>query len=180
MVKHSVVIVLAGILVLLALPAGAAGAKWIEDGELFKVATVLMCVPLEHPGYGMTAQELPMKDDLKTGEPYPMGDRMVFPLCNLDLFQIDSDEQVPVQARPDDLSGLQIIVILPDAYAKKLTKGRIGDIKGLAFWDPAAHMWVPLEILAKEGAVSPSKRTKAGIWFEVYHWPLGDRVIGCW
>jgi hypothetical protein len=170
--------------ILLALPAFGSGVPDKpnpQENQKYSTVTVLSRLPLPEPDFGLVAQQLPMKPTFKSGEPVPVpGFDAVYPLLNLDVFLVVKGQPTQLVAKKADESELAVVVVIPEIYVRRITHNQLERIKGLAFWDEKGKRWIALDEFVKDGEVSPLATGPGYVSFEIYRWPIGDRMIGCW
>jgi hypothetical protein len=170
------------LVVVMTLPAFGSGVPDKPDPqeyEKYSTVTVLSRLPLPEPEYGMVAQQVPMKPGFVAGTPDPLHGKTVYPLLNLDVFLIVKGKPTQLAAEKVEGMKLAVTVVIPDSFVKKITNGAIPRIKGLMFWDEHEQQWIPFEEFEKDKEVSPLVAGPGYVSFEIYKWPVGDRMIGC-
>ncbi|OHD74297.1 MAG: hypothetical protein A2177_09910 [Spirochaetes bacterium RBG_13_68_11] len=174
-------IVLAIILVLPAFGSGVPDKPNPQEYVKYSTVTVLSRLPLPEPEFGMVVQQLPMKPQFRLGEPFPVpGSKPVYPLLNLDVFLVVKGKPTQLMAKKSEDSDLAVVVVIPEIYVKRITHNILDRITDIFFWDEHSKQWIPFDEFVKNGEVSPLVAGPGFVSFEIYRWPLGDRMIGCW
>jgi hypothetical protein len=172
------------LLIVLAIPSFGSGVPDKpnpQEYEKYSTVTLLSRLPLPEPEYGMIAQQLPMKAGFKAGEPVPVqGSKTIYPLLNLDVYLTVKGKPTQLVAKKAGESDLAVVVVIPDTYAKRITNTVVNHISGIMFWNEPDKRWIPLDEYVKNGEVSPLVTGTRYVSFEIYRWPVGDRMIGCW
>lgn len=168
---------------ILAIPAFGSGVPDKPNPlefEKYSTVTVLSRLPLPEQEFGMVAQQLPMKPGFTAGVPVPLeGSKKVYPLLNLDVFLVVKGKPTELHAEEAEEMKLAVTVVIPDSFTKRITSGALSRVSDLLFWDEQDKRWIPFEEYVKDKEVSPLIRGPGYLSFEIYSWPLGDRMIGC-
>lgn len=167
--------------VVLAFPAFGSGAPDGPDPKEFgkySTVTVLSRLPLPEPEFGLVTQQLPMKPGFAAGVPILVQGKKLYPLLNLDVFLIIKGKPTQIMAEQADKMKLAVVVVIPISYARRITGVDFTRINGLMFWEDTKTQWVPFEEYVKDNEVSPLNSGPGWVSFEIYRWPIGDRMIG--
>jgi hypothetical protein len=151
-----------------------------QEYEKYSTVTVLSRLPLPEPEFGLVTQQSPMKPGFKVGSPVPAQGKSVYPLLNLDVFLLVKGKPTQVVAEKAEKMNRAIIVVIPDFFIKRITDGALAHVTGLMFWDEPKRQWISFDEYVKDKEVSPLVAGPGYVSFEIYQWPVGDRLIGCW
>jgi len=173
-----IVIVLAIGMALPAFGSGVPDKPNPQEYEKYSSVTVLTRLPLPEPEFGMVTQQLPLKPGFKEGAAIPVQGKNVYPLVNLDVYLMINGKPTPLVADKSEDMKLAVVVVIPDSIVFRITNGAIKKIIGLMFWDEKKKQWIPFEEYVKDKEVSTLVAGPGYVSFEIYRWPVGDRMIG--
>jgi hypothetical protein len=148
--------------------------------EKYSSVTVLSRVPLLGTEFGLVAQQLPMKSCFQEGSPMKAQGKDVYPLLNLDIFVQINGKPEPIVAEEADKLKLAVTVVIPDSFVKRITAQHLARAENLMFWDGNLNKWISLKECVNKKEVSPIVAGQNYVYFEIYQWPVGDRLIGCY